>query len=55
MLYCPQCKTPLRLVAGDKYWVHDSDKPNKCPITSMPNDFLLLQKFYGLTIGQLKH
>jgi|GEM_PF-5872475 len=44
MFYCPHCKRPLRLVAGDKYWVHENDNKVRCLITSIPNYPSLLQK-----------
>lgn len=37
MVRCPKCKTPLRLLKGETYWVHDGEKGAKCPIFSIPN------------------
>ncbi len=35
---CPHCKAPMRLLRGEKFWTHATDKRIKCPITSVPND-----------------
>jgi hypothetical protein len=37
MIRCPTCKTPLRLLPGEKFFVHDGDKGKHCPIFSIPN------------------
>ena len=47
MINCPHCKGPLRLLKGDRYWVHENDKLIGCPITSIPNYPSLLQKLCG--------
>jgi hypothetical protein len=38
MVRCPRCKIPLRLLKGEKFWVHEGHKKLKCPIFSIPND-----------------
>ncbi len=35
---CPHCGVVMRLLPGEKFWVHAFDKKVKCPITSVPND-----------------
>jgi hypothetical protein len=43
MICCPRCKGALRLLPGEKYWVHD-EGPINCQITSIPNDPAVVEK-----------
>lgn len=36
-MLCPQCGQQMRLLKGDKFWVHDGVKQQSCSIPSIPN------------------